>query len=96
MTKKLFLAAGSLMLLLGTVGLQGCFEDEPYGYGRGYNSGGYYSQPYYSGGGYRDYDEHPNWWANHEAAEERHEAHERQEEREERREAREHHHDHDD
>jgi hypothetical protein len=95
MTKKLVLAAGSLMLLLGSVGLQGCFDDDP-GYGRGYNSSrGYYSEPYY-GGGYGSYwEEHPNRWAAHEEREERHEAAERAERREDHREAREHHHDDD-
>ncbi len=111
MTKKLLLAAGSLLLLSGTVALQGCYDSGPDyygGYGRGYYSGsGYYSEPYYAGGGYgHDYDEHPNYWANHEAREERQEAHQReerqeaaqrQENREERHEAREtrHHGDHD-
>src|SRR5712671_2447692 len=100
MTKKLLLAAGSLLLLSGTVALQGCSDSGPdYGYGGygGYGRG-YYSEPYYTGGGYRDYDEHPNRWANHEAREERQEAHQqeerqeahqRQENREERHEARE-------
>jgi hypothetical protein len=97
MTKKLLLAAGSLMLLFGTTGLQGCYDEDPgYGYGRSYYGRSYYSEPYYAGGGYGGgYEEHPNWWANHEAREERHEAHEREERREDRREAREHH-DHDD
>jgi hypothetical protein len=88
MTKKLLLAAGSLLLLSGTVALQGCYDSRPDyyggGYGGGYYSGGsgYYSEPYYTGGGHRDYDEHPNYWANHEAREERQEAHQ-QEERQE-------------
>jgi len=67
MTKKLFLAAGSLMLLSGTIALQGCFESGPgYGYGPGYYAGpAYYSQPVYVG----DYDEHRtwhdrDWWVN--------------------------------
>ncbi len=68
MTKKLLLAAGSLLLLSGTVALQGCYDSGPdYGYGGGYGRGYYsgYSEPYYAGGGYgRDYDEHPNYWAN--------------------------------
>lgn len=102
MTKKLLLAAGSLLLLSGTVALQGCYDSGPgYGYGGGYGRGySGYSEPYYAGGGGygRDYDEHPNNWANHEAREEHHEAvqHEehqeaaqRQENREERHEARE-------
>ena len=104
MTKKLLLAAGSLLLLSGAVALQGCYDSGPGyyggGYGRGYSGSGYYSEPYYAGGGgYRDYDEHPNYWANHEAREERHEAHEAEERAEhhaahEAREAR-HHGDHD-
>jgi hypothetical protein len=101
MTKKLLLAAGSILLLSGTVALQGCYDSDPgYGYGGGYGRG-YYSgsEPYYGGGYGRDYDEHPNYWANHEAREERHEAHEAEERAErhadhEAREAR-HHGDHD-
>jgi hypothetical protein len=83
MTKKLLLAAGSMLLFAGMFALQGCYDSGPDyygGYGRGYSGSGYYSEPYYAGGGgYRDYDEHPNWWANHEAREERHEAHEAEE-----------------
>ncbi len=79
MTKKLLLAAGSLMLLLGTIALQGCFDSGP-GYGPGYYASGpayypaptyysqaptYYSQPAYVG----DYDEQRtwhdrDWWVN--------------------------------
>jgi len=72
MTKKLFLAAGSLMLLSGTIALQGCSDSGP-GYGQGYygsgpgyySSPGYYSQPVYGG----DYDENRtwhdrDWWVN--------------------------------
>jgi hypothetical protein len=66
MTKKLFLAAGSLMVL-GTLALQGCFDSgSGYGYGPGYYAGpAYYSQPVYVG----DYDEHRtwhdrDWWVN--------------------------------
>jgi len=55
MTKTLLLAAGSLLLLSGTVALQGCSDSGPGyyggGYGRGYYSGsGYYNEPYYAGG----------------------------------------------
>src|ERR1700722_17202216 len=67
MTKKLFLAAGSLMLLSGAIALQGCFDSGPgYGYGPGYSAGpAYYSQPVYGG----DYDENRtwhdrDWWVN--------------------------------
>jgi hypothetical protein len=64
MTKKLLLAAGSLMLFLGTIAIQGCFDSGP-GYGPGYYASGpaynagpaYYAQPAYVG----DYDEHRNW-----------------------------------
>lgn len=59
MTKKLLLAAGSLMLLPVTLALQGCFDSGPdYGYGPGYYGGpAYYSEPVYAG----DYDEHHSW-----------------------------------
>jgi hypothetical protein len=102
MTKKLLLAAGSILLLSGMAALQGCSDSGPGyygggGYGRSYYSG--YSEPYYGGGYSRDYDEHPNYWANHEAREERYEAHQAEERAErhaahEAREAR-HHGDHD-
>ena len=64
MTKKLFLAVGSLVLFSGTIALQGCSDSGP-GYGSGYygsgpgyySSPGYYSQPVYGG----DYDENRTW-----------------------------------
>src|SRR5260370_4916832 len=78
MTKKLLLAAGSILLLSGTVALQGCYDSDPGyyggGYGRGYYSG--YSEPYYGGGDSPDYNQHPPWWAHHEAREEHPAGHE--------------------
>jgi hypothetical protein len=67
MTKNLFLAVGSLLLLSGSFALQGCADSSPpygYGYGPGYNSSrSYYGEPgYYAGGGYGgNWDEHRNW-----------------------------------
>src|SRR5258708_40101945 len=82
MTKKLLLAAGSILLLSGTVALQGCYDSDPgYGYGGGYGRGYYsgYSEPYYGGGYSRDHDQHSPWWANQKAREERPAAHEAEE-----------------
>ena len=65
MTKKLFLAVGSLALFAGTIALQGCSDSGPgYGYGPGYYSGGanYGERGYYTGNGYvGDYDQHRYW-----------------------------------
>jgi hypothetical protein len=63
MTKKLLLAAGSLMLFLGTFALQGCSDSGP-GYRSGYYASGpaYYPSPTYAQPAYvGDYDEHRNW-----------------------------------
>ena len=65
MTRKLFLAVGSFVLLAGTITIQGCSDSSPgYGYGPGYYSGpayygerGYYADNVYVGG----YDQHRTW-----------------------------------
>ena len=65
MTRKLFLAVGSFVLLAGTITIQGCADSGPGdGYGPGYYSGpayygerGYYADNGYVGG----YDPHRTW-----------------------------------
>src|SRR6266481_5341859 len=64
MTKKLLLVVGSLLLISGTIALQGCSDSGPYGYGPGYySSRAYYSEPgYYAGNGYvGDYQARRYW-----------------------------------
>ena len=65
MTRKLFLAVGSFVLLAGTITIQGCADSGPGdGYGPGYYSGpAYYRERgYYAGNGYGgDYDQHRDW-----------------------------------
>src|SRR5260370_41249903 len=64
MTKKLLLVVGSLLLISGTIALQGCSDSGPYGYGPGYYSNRvYYSEPgYYAGNGYvGDYQARRYW-----------------------------------
>ena len=63
MTSKFLLTVGSLVLIPGTLALQGCSDSSPYGYGPGYySSPAYYNEPgYYSGNGYGYYDEHSYW-----------------------------------
>jgi len=65
MTRKLFLAVGSFVLLAGTIAIQGCYDSGPgYGYGPGYYSSpayygerGYYADNEYVGG----YNPHRTW-----------------------------------